>query len=238
MISLVSSASSKPVTTVAELIDFLGRRGQPALCQYVGDERIEISGRVLVNWATKVANLIDEHYPVLPSSVVVVGPAHWKFLAIALGTLIHGQQLQWPAASIADAPETDFADSLVFTSADAGELDAVTADPAELVQVELATLATEFAGELDPFALDFATEAPAQPDQLMVQVSEVTLPTARKGNVLLSYELDGQQTLGHEDLAELALATWAGGGSVVISDAQNLEQAQRQEAPALTALVQ
>ena len=42
-------------------------------------ERIELSGRVLANWAAKAANLLQEDLDVAPGSLVEVDlPTHWR----------------------------------------------------------------------------------------------------------------------------------------------------------------
>lgn len=230
MISLASSAARSPMSTTAELFDFLSRRGQPALCQYQGTERIEISGRVLTNWATKVANLVDAHFPTPPERFVLVGPAHWKFFAIAFGVRLLGIEPEWVAGEPAQAADQDLGDALLVTHASADTLEGAGLSAAELIQVDLATLATEFGADLDPFAIDFALEVPAQPDQLLVRITPAEIPQAREGNTLIGPDPQAQ-TLGHGLLLELALSTWAGGHALVISDDENLAAAQRQEAP-------
>lgn len=230
MISLASSAARSPLTTTAELFDFLGSRGQPALCQYQDQERIEISGRVLVNWATKVANLLDMHFPTPPTRFVLVGPAHWKFFSIVLGARLVGIEPQWLSLSLESVREEDFDDAVLVTDASADQLSELSHMPAELIQVDLATLATEYGDELDPFALDFAVEVPAQPDQLLARIVSTPLPPNRSGNTIIAEQAEAE-VVPPAELVEVALGTWAGGSSLVISDAENLETALRQEAP-------
>lgn len=230
MISLASSAAHSPVTTTAELFDFLAKRGQPALCQYQDQERVEISGRVLVNWATKVANLLDAHFPASALRIVLAGPAHWKFFAVAFGSRLLGIEPEWLGTELEDLAEEDLSDAVLVTNATADAIDGLASSPAELIQVDLATLATEFGGALDPFAIDFALEVPAQPDQLLVRITPTQLPPTRSGNTLLSPDSDGE-ALTSEQLVGLALGTWAAGDSLVISDEENSATARRQEAP-------
>ncbi|WP_413451005.1 TIGR03089 family protein [Georgenia phoenicis] len=72
---------------------------QPRLTWYgPGDERVELSGRVLANWVTKATNLLVEEGEVEPGSRVLLDvPVHWRALVWALATWCAGGELVLPA---------------------------------------------------------------------------------------------------------------------------------------------
>lgn len=86
--------------------------GAPRLTWYGRDgERIELSGRVLDNWAAKSAGFLTEEFDAGPGSRVGLDlPPHWKTLCIALGALAAGARLEeWhpvPACGSGSAPPT------------------------------------------------------------------------------------------------------------------------------------
>ena len=76
--------------------------GRPRLTWYEGDERIELSGRVLDNWVTKTANLLVEEFDAGPDTRVLVdlGP-HWRTVVWALATWRTGACVVLPVAGAA-----------------------------------------------------------------------------------------------------------------------------------------
>ncbi len=70
-------------------------------------ERIELSGRVLGNWAAKAANLLQEDLDVAPGSIVVVDlPVHWRAAYWLLAGWSVGAEVVVPAPGWRAAPST------------------------------------------------------------------------------------------------------------------------------------
>ncbi|MEX5299322.1 TIGR03089 family protein [Kocuria sp. CPCC 205292] len=78
--------------SVPRLMDNLRSSSRPALIWYGRDgERVELSGRVLDNWAAKTANLWVDELDLEAGDVVALGEeVHWRSLAVALGTWCMG----------------------------------------------------------------------------------------------------------------------------------------------------
>lgn len=78
--------------SVPRLLDMLRGSTRPALLWYGSDgERVELSGRVLDNWAAKTANLWVDELDLAAGDVVALGDeVHWRMLAVALGTWAMG----------------------------------------------------------------------------------------------------------------------------------------------------
>lgn len=85
MISL-SLPSHQPLEPGADLIAHLAASPRPAIIHYTTDGRTELSGRVAVNWATKMTHLVDSYGIQSPDTVLVDLPATWRSLVLALGT--------------------------------------------------------------------------------------------------------------------------------------------------------
>lgn len=79
-------------SSVPLLVDKLRSSTRPALIWYAEDgERVELSGRVLDNWAAKTANLWVDELDLQAGDVVALGDeVHWRSLAVALGTWTMG----------------------------------------------------------------------------------------------------------------------------------------------------
>lgn len=92
-------------TSVPRLMDALRPSAHPALLWYGQDgERVELSGRVLDNWAAKTANLWVDELDLQAGDVVALGDeVHWRSLAVALGTWTMGGALR-PVAPSGDGP--------------------------------------------------------------------------------------------------------------------------------------
>ena len=156
MVSLSAPRSTGP------LVLRLASSPRPALVQEPGapdepgavDQRIELSGRVTVNWAAKFAGLLGAEGIGAGDAVALDLPVHWLSHALALGVLcteaepaLEGDS---PAAVLTDRPEA-WPDPSVTVFAVAlprglePELDGPAADPA---------------------VVDVAAEIRAQPDAL------------------------------------------------------------------------
>lgn len=138
--------------------------GRPRLTWYGADsERIELSGRVLDNWVTKVANLLVEEYEAGPDTRILVdlGP-HWRTVVWALAAWRTGACVVLPAdgdrsTAVRVASECD----VVVTSEPASH-----AGGGDLIAVPLAGLARAWEGELPPGAVDGATAVMSHGDVL------------------------------------------------------------------------
>lgn len=138
--------------------------GRPRLTWYgAGAERIELSGRVLDNWVTKVANLLVEEYDAGPDTRILVdlGP-HWRTVVWALAAWRTGACVVLPAdgdrrTAVRVASECDVV---------------VTADPAshggvsDVIAVPLPGLARAWEGDLPPGAVDGAAAVLSHGDVL------------------------------------------------------------------------
>ncbi len=120
--------------------------------------RVELSGRVLVNWWAKNAGLLDAEWGIGPGSrVAVQAPAHWRVLPLVLAALSLGAQVG-PA-------ELEDADVLITTDPSSPEAER----SAEVLAVTTAALAVDFGAPLPAGAIDHAAEVRAQPDRLLAQ---------------------------------------------------------------------
>lgn len=132
----------------------------PALTVY-GEDRIELSGKVLANHIAKIANFLVDEVELEPGDRVVLDlPLHWKTFAWALAALVAGGNVVVGREKIADAePGT-----VVVTSRPHGiELDSGDT----VVALPLGSLALSWAGELDPGVYDGAADVMSFPDSLL-----------------------------------------------------------------------
>jgi uncharacterized protein (TIGR03089 family) len=128
---------------------------RPAVVDYAtGGDRVELSGRVLANWAAKTANLLDAEGLGAGSTVAVDLPAGWQPLALLLGAARAGVDVVFTAAG--SATDAD----LVVTDAPSAWADA----PAELWTVGPGDDGTP------DHALDFAAEVRVQGDRCPLPV--------------------------------------------------------------------
>ena len=138
------------------LRDLLADPGRPRVTWYgPGGERVELSGRTLLNWVSKTANLLVAELDAEPGTTVGVDlPAHWRTVSWLLAT--------WAAGAHAVvAPEPPGPDVLVTTEpGPPGQ--AGTA--AHVVAVALPALATSFGATLPHAVHDAAVEVRQQPD--------------------------------------------------------------------------
>jgi uncharacterized protein (TIGR03089 family) len=133
------------------LAGLLDDPGRPRLTWYGPDaERVELSGKVLLNWISKTANLLVEELDAGPGATVGIElPPHWRSVTWVLAAWAAG-------AHVVVAPEQPV-DVLVTT-------DPRPAGGAQVVAVALPALATSFGDGLPAGALDAATETRLQPD--------------------------------------------------------------------------
>ena len=191
-------------------------------------ERIELSAKVLTNWVSKAANLLNEELDVDASSSVIVHlpAAHWRTAYWCLAVWSLGAQVVFVDAddddgALPSAPIVREADVLV-TSNPADEVDS------DIVVVTLAMLARRSSAPLPTDAIDEAQELSTFGD--VFTPFDVPAPTAAALTVVTGAG-DERQTsyadlttpltvAGRHFLAspspELLAGVLAGGGSVVL----------------------
>jgi uncharacterized protein (TIGR03089 family) len=122
--------------------------GRPRVTWYGPDhERIELSGKTLLNWVSKTANLLTDELDAEPGTTVHVDlPAHWRTVSWLLATWAVG-------AHVVTRGPADIT---------------VTTEPEDaagtVVAVALPALAVSFGPHLPPGAIDAAAAVRLQPD--------------------------------------------------------------------------
>lgn len=208
----------------------------PRITHYDPSGRIELSGRVLVNWAAKAANLLVEEFDTQPGEVVLIDlpTGHWRAVYWALASWTCGAHVvltdrRWPEDGAVDPADLFLptpAPDVVITAAPARWADS----GAQCVAVEPAALARRFGGDVGtaldeaavlstygdvgPEAAEPVADDPALSD-LGYTLTYRELPTPHEGGrVLLPIT---EETVPLQVLA-LVLAVLAAGGSVVCLD--------------------
>ena len=140
---------------MAQALKTVAQRPTPALVWRNGPERVELSGRVLVNWVEKTAGLLVDELDVAASDVVTVSPvAHWRLVVVALAALRVGARVDFT-----HRPEPD---AVVHAQLETAPDD----DAAAQVTLVVAGPALAFAcsSPLPDGAVDFCDEVRAMPD--------------------------------------------------------------------------
>ena len=219
----IAPRSGGPVPDVASLLARLAADGgRPRLTWYGDDgERVELSGAVLANWASKTVNLLVEEFDAAPGTTVVVDlPVHWRAAVWTLAAWRTGATVALPDAAAAgpDVVVTDTPERW----ADGGT---------DLVVVSLPALARRYDGELPPGAIDAASAVMTYgdvigwvPDVDPDQDALVTAAGAVGHKGLVPEPGDGARVLvdgrgAVADVLRALLGIWAGGGSVVLTSA-------------------
>lgn len=214
---------------------------QPRLTWY-GDqpgERVELSGRVLDNWAAKAGNLLQDELDVGPGSVVRIDlPAgHWRAMYWALASWSVGATVQAdppsPVAAHQDSagPDTLDGDTLVTATPPASP----SAGGPVVIAVSLPALTRRYEGQLRSGDIDEAAQLATYDDVLEVWDQPdpqgealrcagsswtfqalVSPDPARGQRVMLP------ATAAPGVLMRAALSVWAAGGSVVLCPAWSL----------------
>lgn len=223
-LSLSGPSESVPAD-FAQLLDLLGSRPQPAVVFYGADDsRVELSGRVLANWAAKLIGLFGEEYDFSADDVVLLdSPAHWKAAAVLLAASAMGAEV---AVGSADDPQ------VIITDRPAAWIGTEELGQAELAALSAGMLDASFeeaTGEALPaWVLDISAETRQQPDQLLTPLEPVVLPEAAEassGPLLVT----GWQP----DSAAAMVGAWAHSGVVVLFDGEaggpRWEQMRRNE---------
>lgn len=142
MVFLSPGAASAPAT-LNRFFESLSALQTPALLWYSdAGERIELSGRVLMNWVDKTANLLNEECELAPGEGFdLQAPLHWRTIILGLAALRVGALLTRDEPLVA----------ATCSEEEAGRLN----DPAYLLAVDRAPLALAYSGNLqamEPYA--------------------------------------------------------------------------------------
>lgn len=230
------------------LLDLLASRPQPAVVWYGGSEaqpedsateRVELSGRVLQNWAVKMIGLFGEETELDEDDVVLIDAApHWKAAAVvlaagALGGRVHlSGAAEHRAELVGPAGMTPHPPALVVTDRPEawidGELAGALGD-AELAALSPGLLDASFeeaTGRPVPaWVLDVSAEVRQHPDQLLEPLRELPLPEPGEptpGAVVVPAgaqppRLQAWRALNWTDgVAGQLLGVWAHSGTVVL----------------------
>lgn len=213
----------------ADWFEAIAASPRPAVVDYAtGEGRVELSGRVLANWAAKTANLLDAEGLGPEATVAVDLPAAWQPLAALLGAARAGVGVVFTrAGSPADA-------DLVLTD----EPQAWASSPAELWAV--GEDSSGGSGKSLAHALDFAAEVRVQADRCPAPVPGGDLVAVCEAWAdAVAPETDGEDRhwarrerglvvaahgarLGRE-LARAVTRTWAAGLPAVLVPAQSTD---------------
>lgn len=132
MISLNPMPSNQPLEPGANLIKHLAASPRPAIIHYATDGRTELSGRVTVNWATKMTHLIDSYGIAAPDTLMVDLPVTWRSLALTLGAAWCGLECTTvpseAAAILTDLPDAYMSDAAEIFVTHHEDVDAALVD--------------------------------------------------------------------------------------------------------------
>lgn len=186
-------------------------------------ERVELSARVLANWAAKAANLLQDELDAGRGTVVCLDlPPHWRTLYWALAAWSVGACVEVPAhrSAAGAAPDGTPADVVVTD-------DPAAAQGAEDgVLVTLAALARSAPGPVPPGVVDEAHDLATHGDEFAAwEEPEGEDPALRADGTTTHADLvpagEGGRvhTTTDDTVAFLrtALAAWAADGSVVLT---------------------
>ena len=176
LLSTVANARS-----FTRIFDALARVQTPALIWHArGGERIELSGRVFMNWVAKSANLLVNECEVTEESgVQITAPLHWRFLVLACATLYAGTYFDDEEPLVGASDTTDHAQNLN--------------NPDYLLLVDRGPLSMRYLGDLheaesatDAEVIDFCALVRSEADQFIGLPASTSSPV---GNNLTSAEL-------------------------------------------------
>ncbi|GAA1345472.1 TIGR03089 family protein [Arthrobacter roseus] len=212
--------------SIPDLLEFLRtlNPSSPRLIWYgPGQERIELSGKVLDNWVSKTSNLLVDELDAEPGFIIDLAlPPHWKTLIWALASWQVGC-----AVRTSGGADVEPGDVLATVAADAARLESAAGTP---VAVALGALDTRWSGTLPSSGLDYAAEVRAHGDVYFLQGQGEANDTALVGRgakitfkeLLPADASEGSVILlqaGEDQLDAVlltALATWSAQGCVVL----------------------
>lgn len=224
-------------STISTLLHRLrsGNSSAPRLTWYApGGERVELSGRVLDNWAAKTANLLVEELDAEPGTRFRLDlPAHWKSAVIALagwqagGVLVDGDADIVFSAGPDERPSTQGVAHVVVAL---GALDLAYRGELAPGDVDYAALVRQFADSFEPF------EPPSADDDAAHLGGESFTQRGLLGQLADSYESGARVLVDAgrpmRDVLAALLGAWAADGSVVlrhhdVADTPQLRQSER-----------
>ncbi|NUP74118.1 MAG: TIGR03089 family protein [Sinomonas sp.] len=208
-------------STVSALLRRLrsGNSSAPRLTWYGPEgERVELSGRVLDNWAAKTSNLLVEELDAEPGTRFRLDlPGHWKSAVLALAA--------WQAGAVLVDGEAD----IVFTAEPAddqaqpaatrvavalGALDLAFPGPLSPSDVDYAALVRQFADSFEPFDPPSEDDGAARlsgKEFTQAELLDTFATPASAGSRLL---VDASQPL--QDVLAALLGVWQADGSAVL----------------------
>lgn len=250
------------MTSIRDLLAALpaSAAARPRLTWYgAGQERVELSGRVLANWVVKATNLLVEEADAGPGVRVRLDlPAHWRTVVWAAATWNAGGEARLARVDPDDvtgtgppAPGEDDVAAVVTDRPAEAQQDAGRAG-AVVIAVALPALALRFAGPTAPGALDGAADLMTYADTLGWAPPLEPAAPALDGRVTHGALLAWARTtagaapwpagarvlidtrLGVAPVLAAAVAAWAVDGSLVLlgdptADAAAISTAERVE---------
>ncbi len=210
--STLSSASAAESTSapadVPALLARLGRVSEPRLTWYgAAGERVELSGRVLVNWVAKTAHLLLDELDAAPGDFVLVAlGCSWRAPAIWLAAWHLGCQVDHRAAQPGPAATASAPAIAVIRDGDAPPTGT------RRVLVVATDVLARRADTLPPAAVDYAAEVTGQDDALPPPAASGARPWRGQATPA------GRVLFGPGATTGELLAVWAAGGSVVWHD--------------------
>lgn len=248
----LGSASQNVPEDFPQLLELLGGRPQPAVVCYrpsdgqtaegaaedsadasadsaaeasAEPERVELSGRVLQNWAVKLIGLFTEELeeifedPGSPPRVLIDTAPHWKSAAVALAASALGAQVVTAPGAEAAADGEEPA-SLVVTDRPEAWQGSSALGEAELAALSPGLMDESFGeatGQSVPaWVLDVSAEVRQHPDQLLAPLEPVELP---QGLVDVGTALVTRAEWAADAVGTL-LGAWAHGKPVVLIDGE------------------
>jgi uncharacterized protein (TIGR03089 family) len=200
-------------------------------------ERIELSGRVLANWVSKAANLLQDDAAAEPGTTVGIDlPAHWRSVYWALATwsvgatVVLGESATGADVLVTDSPERAAAhggDTVLVTLAALARANPRAAEAPGAVDEarELSTHGDVFSPMADPERADVALATGAGDTAYgRLVVAEPDWGAAPR------VALRG----GVEQVLRRCLAAWAADGSVVIGRGVSSRDAERLASESVT----
>ena len=223
-------------STVTALLHRLrsGNSSVPRLTWYGPDgERVELSGRVLDNWAAKSSNLLVEELDAEPGTRFRLDlPGHWKSAVLALAGWQAGGVLVDGEADIVFSaePSPGRTQGAVHVAVALGALDLAFPGALGPGQLDYAALVRQFADSFDPFDSPSADDGAAHLGGEAFSQAELLERFAAPSEPGARVLVDASRPLP-EVLAAL-LGAWAADGSAVlrhgsVADTPRLREAER-----------
>lgn len=204
-LTLVSDQTEIPRDFPA-LLDALASRPQPAVVWRDAEgSRVELSGRVLQNWAIKLIGFFTDETDLQAGDRVLVDTApHWKASAVALALSSLGAEVTLrSSADPAGLPEqSDQAGpALIITDAPREWAESDALGEAELAALSPGLLDSSFddsdgGSPLPAWILDISAEVRQHPDQLVSPLEPLPLPSPETSTENAQTESHGTDSAG------------------------------------------